>query len=624
MTEAFDTFVSNQDKSKPDISLINLCSFIDSNKDSISGIETDSKNTSLTIARKFPVVLNKKELYHHVHPKFSTDEYISYIQGMNDSYKNMAIPNFEPTKTIPDSFNNSNFLKFQNSEIAESIKKRSSNQSKDRYGISFNLFNNAVEKYEKLIPFLADSFNKIMSLSKSYTLHNDWCVASIYTRYKGGDENDPSRYRPLTCLPVVVRIFESILSKKIHDMCLMFDIVDKNVQKAVLKESSGLWENRFEVNFLFNRAKKVNTNDIFAFIDFANAFGSVNYKNLIYILKKCNFSDNIIEYLVKYYANIHGVYKDTKFKWTNGLIQGSSLSNILFLIYIDFVSKNLINEMKMMKFLPDSYQMKNGLYAFVDDFLMVLPNDEKNSDRFMFIDLFAKINGLSINFDKSNFFTFDNNLEKILFGGKELKRTPSNFKYLGMNLIIFEDEFYQDLSITLNNTLCQIDSMNVENDTKFYVFYQNILTRILPHLEIFYTINGYNDNINNIFFMMKYFFARWSLDIEYDVTKQICNNMLIKFISKISKSSSLKCYQNNFPTDIFNISVQDQEIYNVDKYLKGDLCEGYNFVFQKEIPSKDMLNSDFDKIKNSKSFPKINFDKLSASFYGNNFIEFTT
>ena len=90
MTEAFDTFVSNQDKSKPDISLINLCNFIDSNKDSISGIETDSKNTSLTIARKFPVVLNKKELYHHVHPKFSTDEYISYTR-MNDSHKNMAI-----------------------------------------------------------------------------------------------------------------------------------------------------------------------------------------------------------------------------------------------------------------------------------------------------------------------------------------------------------------------------------------------------------------------------------------------------------------------------------------------------------------------------------------------------
>ena len=100
------------------------------------------------------------------------------------------------------------------------------------------------------------------------------------------------------------------------------------------------------------------------------------------------------------------------------------------------VDENLFNPKKLKEL------CWNYLGMYLVDVKLNTEYDEKNSDRFMFIDLFAKINGLSINFDKSNFFTFDNNLEKILFGGKELKRTPSNFKYLGMNLIIFEDEFY--------------------------------------------------------------------------------------------------------------------------------------------------------------------------------------
>ena len=626
-----ESFILNQNKDTPDIALLNFCEFINSQKELLlkkNSEKLESNENVSSIAKKFPIILNKKELHHHIFPKFDNKDYVSYLQNINNSYKNLPVPNYIPaSNNIISEFvkNNQNTFLFSVQEIEEFILQRSNNRSNDKYNISMNLLVSALETYgNNLLNFLSESFTRLINIPDDYTLHNDWCIANVYSRFKGGDEKNPARFRPLTCLPIIVRVFEGILSKKMHDMCLIFNIVDKNVQKAILKDSSGLWENRFEINLILNRAQKSNSNDIFVFIDYANAFGSVNYKNMSVILKKYNFPDNLIRYFTKYYSNIHGIYKDMKFKWTNGLIQGSSISNILFLIYIDFMTKNMVNDMKKMKFLPNDYESKGKIFSFVDDFVICLPNDSKNSERLRFIDLFSHINGLSINFDKSNFITFNSDLEKISFIGKELKRTSPNFKYLGMNLIVFEKDYFQDLSITLNNCLCQIDSMDIDSQSKLYICYQNILTRILPHLEIFFAINGFNDNIKNIFFLLNYFFIRWNVDNAINVERNISDHLFSSFISKLSKSISLTGYKNNFCMYSYNLPLEEQEKYNVGKNLMAKKGDTFYFLFDKCLPEKQKISSDLQKVKESKSFPKINFDKITPSFYGNNFIEFIT
>ena len=73
------------------------------------------------------------------------------------------------------------------------------------------------------------------------------------------------------------------------------------------------------------------------------------------------------------------VYKDQKFKWTNGLIQGSALSNLLFLIYMDYVINHVIHIWCGLEYIFGLSLIKANINIFVDDIVIHLKKKMENT-----------------------------------------------------------------------------------------------------------------------------------------------------------------------------------------------------------------------------------------------------
>jgi len=86
-------------KIRPDVALIKLNKWLGENKEIISTFPNPKRDPSQThnsissIAKQFPVVWAEKDTYNHVFPRFEKETYIEYLSQINNSYKNLPVPN---------------------------------------------------------------------------------------------------------------------------------------------------------------------------------------------------------------------------------------------------------------------------------------------------------------------------------------------------------------------------------------------------------------------------------------------------------------------------------------------------------------------------------------------------
>jgi hypothetical protein len=111
------------------------------------------------------------------------------------------IDEVEVHKTII-SLNNSKAYDYY--EISNGIIKTLANHVK--YSIE-NLFNESVN--EGIFPFLL-KFSKVIPV------------------YINNDSTDPNNYRPISLLPIISKVFESLMLRRLNDFLLKFNIIDKS------------------------------------------------------------------------------------------------------------------------------------------------------------------------------------------------------------------------------------------------------------------------------------------------------------------------------------------------------------------------------------------------------------
>jgi hypothetical protein len=334
---------------------------------------------------------------------------------------------------------------------------------------------------------------------------------------------------------------DCILATKLHAILIKYNIIDTRVQKAILRNSSGLWENIFDVNFKMCKMMDAkDTGKIFFFIDLANAFGNVNYGTMLYILESHNFSPKFAAYFRRYYTNICGFYINKKFKWNNGLFQGSALSLILFIIYIDFILKHMFRDMKMSGSVQLDYDLQENTYAFVDDIVMILPNDDKNEARMNIMNCTFEDYGMKINSDKTYFMMFDRTSQVIQLSNIQYKRAGNNFLYLGQHLFVYEEDIFSNIMENLLRCLEKIDRLTLSSEIKIYIYYSKIFLRITRVIEIHYLIRGNHPNIQRIIEMITHYLSKWNIPDSF--MKNHLKYLGQKGGAKIAKSPNLRKY----------------------------------------------------------------------------------
>jgi hypothetical protein len=150
-----------------------------------------------------------------------------------------------------------------------------------------------------------------------------------YLKPKDSDTKNPSKYRPITCLPTIYKI----------------------MTKGCIKECFGCKEQLIIDTVIMEQARKNNRNIYTAFIDYKKAYDSVPHSWLIKILKIYKINLDLINFLSHvmtfWRTTLNLSINNTKLKSEpiqikRGIYQGDSLSPLWFCLAINPLT-NLLN-----------------------------------------------------------------------------------------------------------------------------------------------------------------------------------------------------------------------------------------------------------------------------------------
>jgi Reverse transcriptase (RNA-dependent DNA polymerase) len=469
--------------------------------DTILGNEIFRKLFSIDKKQKDPVYgihiksLDDGKGKSYSQPTFPKADYISYMKSVGKSRQPKPLPNYSPLFKLWDK----EWMRFTHEDILSAIENK---DTKDHYGANFLVLRSLIDLEPKLLDFMVDCYNRL----SCEELCPEWSNCGLVPAHKGGDTSIPNNFRPLTVLPLVVRIWDSVISKKLGELLKKYGVIDTLVQRGVLSGVGGLTQNLLDVN----RAMCSMSNDESCFfIDITNAYGSVNYGLLCHILREYNFSPALTEYIKTYYMNAYASYDGQIFRWENGLYQGSGLSNILFLIYMDYALKNAITDLKMMRIIDFGFDLQKKTRAFVDDLVMFLPKASCGPAIEFIQMLFSRFYGLEINKKKTYFIMNDEKIRELVIGDISFQRVDINFRYLGLRLMCFQD-FLTNYREIIRSYLEEIETFDIDRKYKLYLYYRRVFPRINRTLKCYYAIHGRTTGLDEIMKVIGYFIYRWT------------------------------------------------------------------------------------------------------------------
>ena len=257
----------------------------------------------------------------------------------------------------------------------------------------------------------------------------EWVKGLTIPIPKGGDKKNPENYRRITMLPVLGKLFETIVNIRLVFMKNALKMVDPF--NGGFKKGSMTSDNIFVLSGCIDKARATNQPLYVCFVDFKRAFDSVNRQLMFYKLLQRGIDGKIVKLL-------RNMYKNTKTKvCVNGLLsnlitdetgvnQGGPNSPDMF---VDFLCdiRNYLNE-KCGVILNDNILLH---LLWADDMIIV-----SNSAS----DLQNSINNLANYCSKWQLVLNVLKTKVMIFGKVPMKDRNSQFNFNG-NLIEITKEY---------------------------------------------------------------------------------------------------------------------------------------------------------------------------------------
>ncbi|CAH8515125.1 unnamed protein product [Schistosoma haematobium] len=258
----------------------------------------------------------------------------------------------------------------------------------------------------------------------------DWKEGHLVKIPKKGDLSKCENYRGITLLSIPGKVFNRVLLNR------MKDAVDAQLrdQQAGFRKDRSCTDQIAILRIIVEQSVEWNSSLYINFIDYENAFDSVDRKTLRKLLRHYGVPEKIVNIIRNSYDGlqckvVHGGQLTDAFQVRTGVRQGCLLSPFLFLLVVDWIMKTSTSEGKH----GIQWTAQNQLddLDFADDLALLSRTHEQMQMKTASVAAVSASVGLSIHKGKTKVLKFKaENSNPITLDGETLEDVES-FTYLG-------------------------------------------------------------------------------------------------------------------------------------------------------------------------------------------------